>query len=206
MGLETRSADFTHRRAGLSEGVAAPAVGGFRLMPASLRQLPREQEADFEQSRSCLPSTPGCRSREPRLHLAHEALHRLEQLVDVAVTVEIDLEGIETGRFSVAQHIRSNLGGRAVPRRPLLAGRRCVARTEATAGIIPTSGQPSKPSRSHRAAPGARALDERPAFFSAYEPAATPVANLITDECLHAVNPPANVRPIRRRNRTRATM
>src|SRR5215469_17660419 len=32
-------------------------------------------------------------SGELRLHLAHEAFHRLEQLIEVAVAMEIDLEG-----------------------------------------------------------------------------------------------------------------
>jgi hypothetical protein len=35
----------------------------------------------------------------------------LEQLVEVAVGVEIDLEGLETSRFLVAQRMGSNLGG-----------------------------------------------------------------------------------------------
>jgi len=38
-----------------------------------------------------------------RRDVAHEALHRLEELVEVAVAVEVDLEGIEVRRFAVAQ-------------------------------------------------------------------------------------------------------
>ena len=51
----------------------------------------------------------------------------LEQLFEVAVAMEIDLESLDTGRFSVAQQIGSNLGRRTVPGWPLLAGRRRVA-------------------------------------------------------------------------------
>src|SRR6202040_1182133 len=69
---------------------------------------------------------PTCRSCEPRLYLAHETLHGVEELFEVAVAMEIDLEGLESGRLSVAQQIGSNLGGRAVAGWPLLAGRRCV--------------------------------------------------------------------------------
>jgi hypothetical protein len=45
----------------------------------------------------------------------------VEQLFEVAVAMEIDLEGLETGRLSVAQQIGSNLGGRAMAGWPLLA-------------------------------------------------------------------------------------
>jgi hypothetical protein len=38
-----------------------------------------------------------------RRDVAHEALHRLKELVEVAVAVEVDLEGIEVRRFAVAQ-------------------------------------------------------------------------------------------------------
>jgi hypothetical protein len=39
----------------------------------------------------------------------------LEQLVEVAVSVEIDLEGIDIGCFAVAQQIGSNLDGCPYP-------------------------------------------------------------------------------------------
>jgi hypothetical protein len=58
---------------------------------------------------------PTCRSCEPRLYLAHEAFHRVDQLFDVTVAMEIDLESLDTGCFSVAQQVGSNLGGRTVP-------------------------------------------------------------------------------------------
>ena len=38
-----------------------------------------------------------------RRDVPHEALHRLEKLVEVAVAVEVDPEGIEVSRFAVAQ-------------------------------------------------------------------------------------------------------
>ena len=38
-----------------------------------------------------------------------------DQLFDVTVAMEIDLESLDTGRFSVAQQVGSNLGGRTVP-------------------------------------------------------------------------------------------
>ena len=38
-----------------------------------------------------------------------------DQLLDVAVAMEIDLESLDTRRFSVAQQVGSNLGGRTVP-------------------------------------------------------------------------------------------
>src|SRR5215471_10809320 len=42
-------------------------------------------------------------SGELRLHLAHEAFHRPEQLIEVAVAMEIDLESLEAGCLSVTQ-------------------------------------------------------------------------------------------------------
>jgi hypothetical protein len=60
-------------------------------------------------------STPTCRSCHPRLYLAHEAFHRVDELVDVTVAMKIDVESLDTGRFSVAQQVGSNLGGRTVP-------------------------------------------------------------------------------------------
>ena len=38
-----------------------------------------------------------------------------DQLFEVTVAMEIDLESLDTGRFSVAQQVGSNLGGRTVP-------------------------------------------------------------------------------------------
>src|ERR1700745_3174570 len=51
----------------------------------------------------------------------HEALHRLEELVAVAVAVKIDLKGIEARGLAVPQQVASDLGWRAVPNRPLAA-------------------------------------------------------------------------------------
>jgi hypothetical protein len=67
------------------------------------------------QSRSRVLSTSTRRSCHSRLYLAHEAFHRVDQLLDVAVAMEIDLESLDTRRFSVAQQVGSNLGGRTVP-------------------------------------------------------------------------------------------
>ena len=41
--------------------------------------------------------------RHYRCDVVHEALHRLEELVKVVIAVEVDLEGIEAGFFTVAQ-------------------------------------------------------------------------------------------------------
>src|SRR5215469_14603738 len=51
----------------------------------------RDLAAAADASRSCLRDARNGRSRELGLDLAHEALHRLEQLVEAAVAVEVDL-------------------------------------------------------------------------------------------------------------------
>ena len=53
----------------------------------------------------------------------HEALHRLEELVEVAVAMEVDLKGIEARFLAEAQQVASDFGWRAVPNRPLAARR-----------------------------------------------------------------------------------
>ena len=45
----------------------------------------------------------------------------MQELVKVAVAVEIDLKGIEVRFFAVAQQVASDFGWRAVPNRPLAA-------------------------------------------------------------------------------------
>ena len=75
----------------------------------------RAERTVARQSRSRVLSTPTCRSCHPRLYLAHEAFYRVDQLFEVTVAMEIDLEILDTGRFSVAHQVGSNLGGRTVP-------------------------------------------------------------------------------------------
>jgi hypothetical protein len=42
-------------------------------------------------------------SRHQRLHFAHEAIHRGEELVKAATALKVDLEGVQARGFPVAQ-------------------------------------------------------------------------------------------------------
>src|SRR5215469_2885150 len=73
---------------------------------------------------------PGCPNKfgvspHPGLHRAHEALHRVEQVVEVAVAVEIDLERVETG-VAITHQVRRNLFRRTMPDRSFF-GRQLIA-------------------------------------------------------------------------------
>ena len=62
-----------------------------------------------------------CSRRRPVAHVTRGFTSRMkhsiefDQLFDVTVAMEIDLESLDTGRFSVAHQVGSNLGGRTVP-------------------------------------------------------------------------------------------
>src|SRR6202020_1022017 len=51
-----------------------------------------------------------------RLHLVHEALHRIEELSEIAIAVKVDLEGIDTRFLPIAHQFGGNLGGGSSPR------------------------------------------------------------------------------------------
>src|SRR5262249_19583500 len=68
-----------------------------------------------------------CVAGNDRRDVAHEAFHRLEQVVEGAIAVEIDLERVEAGGLAVAQQIVRYSRWSAVTGRPLLACRGAVA-------------------------------------------------------------------------------
>src|SRR6516165_8059957 len=65
--------------------------------------------------------------RHQRRDIQHETLHRLQELIKVAVAVEIELEGIEAGFLTIAQQIAGHFGRCTVAHWPLAARRRRIA-------------------------------------------------------------------------------